>query len=209
MARRPNTRPTNIYWLVDTRTGVPWYCGKTVDKPTTRLSHHFSEATRAPNRPVLHWLVDLGRGNVRIDTMEVVPAGGDWVAREKHWIADLRLINPNCLNVCDGGSGAPGYVATAETLERMRAVQIGRKHTAEICTIISVATGQRMKCPEQRARISAALKGRVYSPETLVKMSAAQKARFAKKPLVHLPETRAKMSASAKRRCAEKSGSAA
>lgn len=200
MARRKNTKPTNIYWLFDTRTGVPFYCGKTVDTPRTRLTHHFDEAARAPRRPVLCRLLELGRDNVRIEVVETVPVGSEWGVRETHWIAALRAVNPDCVNVSSGGAGTPGFIPSIATRQRMSVAQQGRTHSPEACAKISAATGQRMQRPEQRDRISTALKGRTYSDETLAKMSAGQKKRFAQQPLVHSAETRAKMSASARRR---------
>lgn len=191
--------PTNIYWLVDTRTGVPFYCGKTITSPQRRLVCHFGEATRAPNRPVLRRIVEIGENSVRIDVIEIVPYDGDWEDREKYWISTLRLINPNCANVSSGGAGAPGLILSDATRNKMSKARQGRTVSIETRSKIRAATGKRMKCPKQRAHLSVALKSRVFSPETLLKMSAGQKARFAKNPLIHSPETRAKMSVTAKR----------
>lgn len=200
MARRPNTRPTLIYWLIDSVSGEPFYCGKTVMTLERRLKCHFEEAKRVARRPVSTRLNLLGEGNVRITLMETVPLDGDWCQREQRWIELLRHSYPNAVNVCKGGSGAPGNIASEATRDRMRLAQIGRTHPPDVCAKISAATQQRMNAPEQRDRISAKLKGRVYSEQTLLKMSEGQKARFARTPHSHSPETRAKMSASAKRR---------
>lgn len=171
MPRRPNTLPTKIYWLVDTRTGVPFYCGKTIHGTDDRFSDHRYTATKFPKRPISRALLDCGE-NVRIDLMEVVPIDADWVQRECHWIATLRLINPQCVNVSAGGSGVAGLVHSPETRAKIRAAQLGRKMAPDHGAKIAAKTRGQKRSPETLARMSAARKGGTMSQEQRDKISA-------------------------------------
>lgn len=171
MARRPSTRSTVIYWLVDTRTGVPFYCGKTVCDPSRRLSQHRCTAVNSPNRPISVAIASCGE-NIRIDIMEVVPADGDWSAREKFWISTLRLINPNCCNTNAGGSGCSGLVHSPESRAKMSRAAL--KRSDETRAKISAALRGRKMTSESIEKGAAARRGRKMSAETRVKMSLAK-----------------------------------
>jgi hypothetical protein len=96
---------------------------------------------------------------------------------------DLSLVNLN-----DGGKG--GVSPSAETLEKMRLINTGRKHTDAFReNQRQNMLGHKMS-DETRAKLSAALKGRKKSPEHVAKVS---KALIGKK---HTPEARLKISAS-------------
>lgn len=159
MPRRPNTKSTSIYWLVDTRTGLPFYCGKTVKNPNQRLIEHKSNSPRHPNRPLCARLIELG-DNVHIQVIMVVPCGEDWREAERRWIWRLRSIYLNIVNISNGGDGTPGYIPTPETRAKMRAAKLGRPRT-----------------PETRAKIAIASAGRKHTAETRAKMSAIAKLR--------------------------------
>lgn len=149
--------PTTIYWLFDTRPetiaesgwqcGVPFYCGKTQYSKEARLLGHKIAARNAQfpiTRKVFRKLQECG-DHVRIDCIELVPAGGRWRPRERYWIKILRSINPECANTRDGGDS----VMTVETRNKLRASLSGRTRT-----------------PMQRVRHSTALIGRKASDET-------------------------------------------
>jgi hypothetical protein len=221
--RRPNIRPTFIYWLYDTRTGIPFYCGKTVIKLEYRLNNHFSNSLRYPTRPVSARLFEYGEGNVRIDLIETVPIGEDWAARERHWIAELRRINPSCANVSNGGDGAPGHVKSQATKELMRDKMLGRTFAPETLAKMSarmrgtqIRKGKKLS-PEQSAKMSAARMGKKRGPQSAEHRAAigasqigkivteetraAQRAAWERRRLIPISaETRAKISAAGKGR---------
>lgn len=190
MRRRKNTRLTFIYWLVDTRTGVPFYCGKTVLTPKHRLLTHRYDARKGTTRVNIK-VRECGE-HVRIDTVEVVPVGGDWGSREKHWIAVLREQHPaEYCNTVNGGAGCPGRIPTAEQREKMSAWQQGRKLTPEHREKIRAArTGTKWK-PESIAKMRATKTGYVFSAEHRANISAAKKG---KPGQPHTAERRAKIS---------------
>ena len=193
MPRRSNPLPTSIYWLFDDRTGIPFYCGKTVHSVNDRLSDHLYTATKFPRRPVSRALAEC-REHVRIEIKEVVPVGGGWAVRERFWIAKLRLLNPACVNVSNGGDGPAGMVHSAETRERLRVAQTGRKMPAdhgekiaaktrgvprslETRARMGVARRGEVRTPEQREKIRIALTGRKRSAEAIAKTAAANRGR--------------------------------
>lgn len=165
MPRQKNTRPTSIYWLYDSRPemvamfgpdGQPFYCGKTVKRPNERLKVHRWGARKYPSRPHSIRITECGE-HLTMRIVEVVPTGDDWCARERFWIATIRLFYPGSTNVAAGGEGAPGWIPSAEFREKARIARI-----------------QHNKSPQHRAKISAALKGRIRTPEHCAKISAAK-----------------------------------
>jgi hypothetical protein len=194
MPRVSNPRPTVIYWLFDMRPetlfewpgGRPFYCGKTVRNAPWRLSKHKRAACRTPKRPISIWLNACGE-NVRAQTMEVVATTGDWIEREKHWIATLRFLYPGCANVSDGGAGVLGMVRSEAARLKTSLALKGRKMSAEQRAKLSaVKKGIPTKKPsdETRAKMSASMKGkkkgRPLSEKHRANISIAQRARFAK-----------------------------
>lgn len=190
MVRRSNTRPTLIYWLIDTRTNVPFYCGKTVRTPAQRFDGHKHDATSG-ERPVNRKIRECG-SHVKMHVMETVPLGGDWVAREKRWIWLLRGINPDACNVSDGGTGVPGWVPSAETRSKISAANAARVMSDETRAKISAFMMGRVQPAESLARMRATLTGRNLSPEHCAKISKAKRGRPGKP---HSAERRAKISA--------------
>lgn len=194
MPRRPNTKSTNIYWLFDMRpeviaaghpNGFPFYCGKTVQKIEYRLNAHGHDISNHPERPLYVRLRECGK-HVRTQLMEIVPFDSDWCVREKSWIRTLRGINPDCVNVSDGGGGAPGNVVSERQKTIMREKMLGRTVSPETRAKMSarmkgtsIRKGKKAT-PEVRAAMSAARTGRKmgpHSPEWSAKISAAQKGR--------------------------------
>jgi hypothetical protein len=214
MRRRPNTRSTAIYWLVDVRpetlavhsSGKPFYCGKTVESVTKRIGGHRTAARQFPGRPISVRLNACER-HVRIDVVESVPPGSNWRERERFWIATLRFFHPDCVNVSSGGDGVPGLIHSKEARARMSAWQTGLKRgplSDETRAKIGAANKGRPvsddtrskrsflaknRTAEHRAKISAANTGRKLSAEHRAKLSAVRKG----KP--RSPEWRAKISA--------------
>lgn len=208
LRRIPNTRPTLIYWLIDTRTNQPFYCGKTVNPAYRRLVNHKYEAAHG-NRKVHRRVRECG-DDIRILVVETVAADADWSAREKHWIYVLRGSFPDNCNSANGGAGAPGRVLTeetkaklrerlkgkpmhsAETKERLRQLGTGRKYSQETIEKRRRATKGRKRTPEQCAAISARQKALFASPEGAKHRQALTQSR---KGVKVSAETRAKQSA--------------
>lgn len=155
--------------------------------------------------------------------MDVVPIGGDWADRERVWVAKLRTINPSCLNVSNGGDGAPGHIKSDETKALMSRKMMGRKFSPETLAKMSASKlgvshpkgrklstavrlqmsiqrrGRKLKphTPEARARIAASNLGQKRSENAIAAMRAGWEIR---RLTPVSAETRAKLSAAYKRR---------
>lgn len=89
---------------------------------------------------------------------------------ERFLIKHLRThVRYGGCNMTDGGEFIRGFRRSAESCEKMRIANLGRKHTPETKMKISANSG--MKNPEVAARVGAALHGRTLSDETKAKMS--------------------------------------
>jgi hypothetical protein len=213
MPRQPNTRPTSIYWLSDTRMGVPFYCGKTVRKPSVRFARHLLDSPKWPNRKSAARIVECG-AFIGIEIVEVVPACDDWAFREKAWIAELRRINPDCVNESDGGEGIPGYIHSADRRAKISAGRQGIVFSAEHRAKISAALIGRKRTPESVEKSAVPRRGKCHSPEWCARIAksnqgkkrsettkAALRAAWAIRRLKPVSEeTRAKLSVAGKGR---------
>jgi len=220
MPRRTNPLPTTIYWLYDVRPetlaqcpeGRPFYCGKTVQDTKRRFEAHRHNARKYPDRAISRKINECG-DLIRIHVVEVVPADGDWIARERFWIRVLRILSHSePVNVSDGGAGPTGLVHTPESRAKMSASKMGTvlsdEHRAKIGAahkgkFVSDETRARIgrasanRSPETLAKLSAWQIGRKLSAEHRAKVSAAMKGRFVS------AETRVKMSIASKNRSPE------
>lgn len=112
---------TTIYALFDPDTLEDRYVGKTNYLNQRRLTYHVSAAhgskSRSKDLPSALWIRELAdRGKKpSIRTLEIVAHGIRWKDREKFWIAELRRIGRNLLNVTSGGQGGGGYSRSDET----------------------------------------------------------------------------------------------
>ena len=185
MPRRKFEGITYIYWLIDVRTGDPFYCGKTVRKPAYRLGAHFNTASRRFDRALSHKLRECS-DNVAIQVIDVVPVNGDWAKAEREWIAFTHLVFSQCVNVARGGEGAPGNIHSQEWKDAQS------KRMRE--RIISPATREKMAA---RLRTTKLRKGKLLSPEGRAKLSLSRRGR-SHKP--HSEETKHRISAAQKGR---------
>lgn len=192
MPRRPNTRPTLIYWLVDIRpetidagwpSGKPFYCGKTVIAPADRLRCHKYSRSRTGHR-LKEKLRECG-DFVQILIVETVQPSADWAARERFWIEHLRIVYPDAVNTSNGGDGAPGNIHTPESRAKMSAARKGVRLSSEWRAKVSAGLrGNRnhqgkTHSAETRAKMSAAKMGEKLSPDRIAKLRAGHRAYYA------------------------------
>jgi group I intron endonuclease len=110
--------------------------------------------------------------------------------REVFYIETLNTLAPNGYNLRVGGDNKR---FSLETIEKMREVNIGRKHSEDSRKKMSESQKGRKMSEETKQKIGEAHKGRVYSQETKDRISLAAKN---KNPMSE--ETRKKMSESKK-----------
>ncbi len=176
-----------------------------MERPQSHRLH--LNLARDPNLHKVRWIQQLQALGLsyRIDVLEEV-GDGDINAAEIRWIAYGRAQGWPLTNLTNGGDGQSGRVFSAETRAKMSAVRTGKKASATTREKIRQSklgrsrpdrAGQpfcdwtgRSHTDETRAKIRAALAGhckggnvkgallgRTFSPESIARMSAGQRAR--------------------------------
>ena len=153
-------RLTAIYALCEYPSMTPRYVGKTVQYLHERHKAHIRAAKRGLTLPVHYWLrkqIATGK-RLAIRLIEYVPPGGDWAARERHWIETLRAEGGALLNLTDGGEGLAGHRLTDEHKAKIAAAN----RTGATCVCVrcgesfwrkanQIAKGQAKFCSRQCA----------------------------------------------------------
>lgn len=133
IATSGGSKPTHIYGLVDPITQQLRYIGKTVLKPERRLATHVWRAQTQPERRhSMAWIASLVRSGSlpEVITIEVVPAGSDWVEAEQFWIAYFRSIGADLCNHTSGGESVPGLIRSKESITKMMlSLPRGERHS--------------------------------------------------------------------------------
>lgn len=177
---------TIIYGLVDPRTQLVRYVGKSTSG-LTRPRAHRSASGRAAATHSANWIRQLK--SLGLDYEIVVLDQGsatELPALERWWISYGRASGWPLTNLTDGGEGSVGATQSAETRARISAANRGRKRTPEFRARMSVIAKSRSPetlakigaasaalPAETRARIGMQLRGRKASPELRAKLSAA------------------------------------
>lgn len=169
-------RATTIYALKDPLTDEIRYVGKTVQTLCSRLRHHRNAKHRTHCANWIQKLRKLELMPIPI-VLEIVPAGGDWVAAEKHWIASYRTAGARLTNLTDGGEGSQGYICSDATRQKLSAKSKGRPFSAEHRKHLSQAAAQRVNSEEYKQNMSQRIKGRTFSESTRQKISDAKRGR--------------------------------
>lgn len=114
--------PVYIYGLVDPRSGLLRYVGKS-NNPSWRLSQHIHPKL-SNKTPVAQWCRSLVRGGFmpRIEVIEEVPENLEWQEVERFWIGYLRFIGCNLLNLADGGDEPKQTLGQRQAAGRAAAV---------------------------------------------------------------------------------------
>lgn len=131
--RKEVLAPVTIYALCESDARVR-YVGKTVGTIERRLVDHIQAAKRS-RLPVGRWIRKRALIGFRpiIKALEVT-GPENWVERERFWIAFYRAVEPDMLNLTDGGDGLAGHVFSNEHREKISAaLRTGESFKCEIC----------------------------------------------------------------------------
>lgn len=144
-----------------------------------------------------YWKNIAAKHGFDVEIISVGHTEGEAFTIEKKMIADLRAAGSRLSNITDGGEGASGNKHTDEFKTSQSRRHKGNKHClgrvqTEDEKAVRASWFSKLSPAEQdehRRKSGASLKGVKKSPETIARMSAAQKGRIIS------DETRAKMRA--------------
>ena len=165
-----------IYALSDPITNEIRYVGKTINLKQ-RLKYHTCVSLRDHRSA---WIKSLrARGlKPQMDILEAIENSddNDWQEYECFWIKYLSFIGCRLCNLDSGGR--EGKVPNAETREKLRSVNLGKKMSAAAIAKTRAAHLGTKRSEEARARMREGCKRRPpLSKETLSKIGASLKGR--------------------------------
>jgi DNA-binding NarL/FixJ family response regulator len=148
-----------IYGLLDPRTDELRYIGKS-DRPRERLANQLNERS---NTHRCHWIAELQSLGLRPKQviLDSVPAGSGWEVVERAYIAGARIAGCRLTNGTDGGDGVTGL--TGDSLARIRAAWVGRKHRPESIEKIRAASTGRTHTAEYRQMMHEVMSQREFT----------------------------------------------
>ena len=168
-----DNRNVRIYVLKHPNTLEVRYVGKTVRSLSRRLGNHIANAKgNKHNKHLSNWILKIiAEGKRPIIELLEECEHSVWQEREKYWISQFN----NLINLTIGGDGCEGFTHKQETIERLREVNKGRKHTDDFKEKMSLRLKGKPLTKEHKANIGKANKGRKASNKTKRKLSESHK----------------------------------
>ena len=168
-----DNRNVKIYVLKHPYTLEIRYVGKTVRSLSKRLGNHIANAKgNKHNRHLSNWILSILKENKRpiIELIEECEYSV-WQEREKFWISQYD----NLINLTNGGDGCEGFTHDIKTIEKLRLINKGRRHTEEFKKAMSRRLKGKPLPKEHVAKIAKANTGRKASEETRKRLSESHK----------------------------------
>lgn len=167
----PEHTCTRIYGLMDPRTGVLRYIGKTSRSLQQRLRGHLFDSKKKRNHRE-RWISSLLESGLEPVIEEFDCVAGDGSDAERSFIGVARALGCRLVNATDGGDGVLGRKLSADAKARIGAAnkkQKGTKRSAQMRARLSAALmgnkhslGKKLS-KEHKLKLSLALRGRVVS----------------------------------------------
>ena len=168
-----DTRRVKIYVLKHPDTLEIRYVGKTVRSLSRRLGNHIANAKgNKHNKHLSNWIMSILKERKRpiIELIEECD-NSVWEEREKYWISQYN----NLINLTEGGDGCIGFIHNSETINKLRLINLGRKHTEEFKKAMSKRLKGISHSKEHSAKIAKANTGKKASEETKKRLSESHK----------------------------------
>ena len=168
-----DTRRVKIYVLKHPDTLEIRYVGKTVRSLNRRLGNHIANAKgNKHNKHLSNWIMSILKEGKRpiIELIEECD-NSVWEEREKYWISQYN----NLINLTEGGDGCIGFIHNSETINKLRLINLGRKHTEEFKKAMSKRLKGISHSKEHSAKIAKANTGKKASEETKKRLSESHK----------------------------------
>lgn len=212
-----------VYGLIDPRDGSLRYVGKSTSGLHRARQHARPFALKNEFTHKANWVRSLVAAGLTPEIEVLEEAVREVLADAEHfWIAYFRGLGCDLTNLTDGGDGTLGWKPSDEVKSKISAATKGRgrgvpksaEHRAKIAESNrkvdrSYLVG-RVKTAEERARLSAALKGKPKDPAAVAKRAAALRGKFPPEHYAALakrltgskrtPEQRARMGEAQRRR---------
>ena len=168
-----DNRNVRIYVLKHPNTLEVRYVGKTVRSLSRRLGNHIANAKgNKHNKHLSNWILKiLAEGKRPIIELLEECEHSVWQEREKYWISQFN----NLINLTIGGDGCEGFIHKQETIEKLKEINKGRKHTESFKEKMSLRLKGKPLTNEHKANIGRANKGKKASDETKRKLSESHK----------------------------------
>jgi DNA-binding XRE family transcriptional regulator len=148
---------TTIYGLIDPRTGLLRYVGKT-QRPARRLASHIAYSRKGHHTHACRWIRCLLREGLKPVMQLIEVCEGNGCPQEIFHIRLARADGCKLTNATGGGEGTGGALYPPERRQAM-----------------SERSKAMWKQPGMRERLVAAWKGKEHSAESRAKMSAVRK----------------------------------
>lgn len=176
-----------IVYLVTNKINGKQYVGRTVKRLEQRWAGHCCAANKGSTLPLHNAIRKYGRNAFSLEVVAITRDAVELSQLEIQWIERTRSAIEG-YNLTTGGEGAIGYKHTPEALAKMRSRLLGTKRSAEDCRKISegqtgikkisknnwegirLAQSSRVRTPEERIKIGSAMRGKMHSEETKLKM---------------------------------------
>lgn len=168
-----DTRRVKIYVLKHPDTLEIRYVGKTVRSLSRRLGNHIANAKgNKHNKHLSNWILSiLSTGKRPIIELIEECDNSVWEERERYWISQYT----NLINLTEGGDGCVGFIHNQETRDKLRLINLGRKHTEEFKKAMSKRLKGVPHSKEHSAKIARANTGKKASEETKKRLSESHK----------------------------------
>lgn len=166
-------RRVKIYVLKHPDTLEIRYVGKTVRSLSRRLGNHIANAKgNKHNKHLSNWILSiLNTGKRPIIELIEECDNSVWEERERYCISQYS----NLINLTEGGDGCVGFIHDQETINKLRLINLGRKHTEEFKKAMSKRLKGVPHFKEHSAKIARANTGKKASEETRERLSESHK----------------------------------
>lgn len=165
---------TKLYYLKDTD-GEIRYIGRTTKSLKNRFNHHIYECKNIKkNNHKSKWLRKCIREN-RLPTIHlIVEVDGNGCDLEQFLITIAKQKCQKLVNACDGGKGSLGHICPKKAKEKLRLINLGKKHTEETKRKISEAGKRNPPSLECIKKANEAVRNKKKSKEHLIKLSQSK-----------------------------------
>lgn len=150
------------------------YIGITRRTAGERFKEHCKSARLGKKLAINEAIHKYGSQSVQIETL----ACADWkylVVLEVAAIDKFKTKGTGGYNLTTGGEGVIGFSPSAETRQKLREANLGKKASEETKAKMRAAAAEKILSEELRAKYRNANLGKKHSEESRARMSAAQK----------------------------------